>query len=99
MGTLAALVPVLGLLAGVIVAKLVPYELKQGEKYFKLLQHTLLIFVIGTIVWQRMNAQPLNIGVPVFLFFIPVGTRYHKNYVLLSGIAAAYIIIASISTV
>ena len=94
MGTLATLAPVLGLLAGVIVAKLVPYELKQGQKYFKILQHTLLIVIIGTAVWQRINAQPINIEVLVFLFFIPIGTLQHKNYLLLSGIAAAYIVIS-----
>ncbi len=94
MGPLAALAPVLGLLAGVIVAKLVPYELKQGEKYFKMLQYALAIAIIGTAVWQRVNEQAINLEVPIFLFLIPVGTLYHKKYKLLAVIAAAYIIIA-----
>ncbi len=95
MGTLAHITPVLGLLAGIIIAKLVPYELKQGEKYFRILQYALATVVIGTAIWQRVNNQTTNIDVPIFLFLIPVGTLNHKKYLLLTGIAAAYIIIAS----
>ena|SRR3990172_7401426 len=94
MGTLAHITPVLGLLAGIIIAKLVPYELKQGEKYFRILQYALATVVIGTAIWQRVNDQPTNIDVPIFLFLIPVGTLYHKKYLLLAGIAAAYIVIS-----
>jgi len=89
MGTLAHLAPILGLLAGLIIAKLVPYELKQGERYFLLLQNALLVLVIGMAVWQYFNSQ-LNLEVPLFLFFIPVGTRYHKRYLFLACIAIAY---------
>ncbi len=96
MGTLAHITPVLGLLAGIIIAKLVPYELKQGEKYFRTLQYALAAAVIGTAVWQRVNNQTTNIDVPIFLFLIPVGTLYHKKYPLLAVIAAAYIITASL---
>jgi len=94
MGALAHLAPILGLLAGLIIAKLVQYELKQGEKYFRLLQHLLLVLVIGTAVWQYYGNQAINLDVPIFLFFIPVGTRYHKRYLFLGCIAIAYGIIA-----
>ena len=94
MGTLAHLAPVLGLLAGLIVAKLAKSELKQGEKYFQFMQHILFVAIIGIAVWQRLKEQPINLDVPLFLFFIPVGTRYHKKYLLLAGIAIAYSIIA-----
>ncbi len=94
MGTLAHIAPVLGLLAGIITARLAKSELKQGEKYFKILQYALGIAVIGTVVWQHINEQTINLDVPIFLFFIPVGTRYHKKHSLLAGIAAVYIIIS-----
>jgi len=99
MGTLAALAPVLGLLAGIIIAKLTTYELKQGQKYFKLLQYALLLAVVSTAVWQHVNGQPINVSTLIFLIFIPVGTLHHKKYWLLTGIAAAYILITAILTV
>ncbi len=80
MGTLAHLAPILGLLAGVIIAKLVPYELKQGEKYFKILQYVLGIAVIGIAVWQKIKMQTINVDIPLFLFLIVVGTRYHHSF-------------------
>ncbi len=94
MGTLEHFLPVLGLLAGLIIAKLTPEELKQGDKYFRFLQYALLIVIIGTAVWQKVNSQTINLHIPIFLFFIPVGTLYHQKYKLLAGIAAAYIIIS-----
>jgi hypothetical protein len=93
MGTLEHFAPVLGLLAGVIIAKLTPYEFKQGKKYFKILQYALLVAVIGTAAWQKINSQEINLHIPIFLFFIPVGTLHHKNYKIIAGIAAIYIII------
>ena len=94
MGTLAQIAPILGLLAGLIIAKLVPYELKQGKKYFRLLQHGLFIAIIATAIWQRVNKQTIDVNALIFLFFIPVGTLHHKKYLFLAGIAAAYIIIS-----
>jgi hypothetical protein len=94
MGTLANIAPILGLLAGLIIAKLVPYELKQGKKYFIPLQYALLIAVIGMTIWQKLNGQKIDISIPAFLLFIPVGTLHHKKYLLLAGTAAAYIIIS-----
>ena len=96
MGTLTHIAPVLGLLAGIIIAKLVPYELKQGEKYFRALQYALVTTIIGMAVWQRVNNQAINLDIPAFLLLIPVGTLHHKKHLLLTGIAAVYIIIASL---
>lgn len=90
MGTLAQLAPVLGILAGYIVAKLTPYEFKQGQKYFRFLMYALLAVVIGTAAWQHTSGKPIDIAVPFFLFFIPAGTIYHKNYKVLLSIAAVY---------
>src|SRR5574342_330604 len=90
MGTLAQLAPVLGLAAGCIVAKLTLYEFKQGEKYFRFLMYALLAVVVGVAVWQKTRGQQLELAVPFFLLFIPVGTLYHKKYVVLLGIAIVY---------
>ena len=94
MGALAHLAPVLGILGGLIAAKLAPTELKQGKKYFKILQYLLFIAIITTAFWQRINKQAINVDAITFLFFIPIGTLYHKKYLLLTGIAILYIIIA-----
>jgi len=66
MGTLAALSPLLGLLAGVIVARLAKYELKQGKPYFILLQHALLAGIAGALLWQFRTAA-IVIAVGLFL--------------------------------
>lgn len=92
MGTLAHLAPVIGLLAGFIIAKLTPYEFKQGQKYFKILMYALALVVIGTAVWQYAHKQPLDVTISLFLFFIPFGTVYHKKYSFLIGAAAVYIV-------
>jgi hypothetical protein len=91
MGTLASLVPVLGLFSGALVAKLTLYEFKQGEKYFKLLMCALLAVVIGIAVWQYVHGSQIDVAVPFFLFFIPFGTVYHKKYAILISTAAVYI--------
>jgi hypothetical protein len=97
MGTLASLVPVLGLFSGALVAKLTLYEFKQGEKYFKFLMYAMLAVVIGAAVWQRARGPRIELAVPFFLLFIPVGTLYHNKYAVLIGTAASYIIGALIS--
>src|SRR5574341_954445 len=94
MGTLAQLVPILGILAGFIVARLTPYEFKQGEKYFKYLMYALLITVIGIAVWNYVKEQNIQLEVPIFLFFIPFGTLYHRRYLLMVGAAVIYAAIA-----
>jgi len=58
MGTLEALTPLLGLLAGIIVAALAPSELKDGKPYFILLQHLTLASILVALLWEA----------PVFAF-------------------------------
>jgi hypothetical protein len=94
MGTLANLAPIFGLLAGYIIAKLTPYEFKQGQKYFKMLMYALALAVIGSAVWQYAHKQSLDVAIPFFLFFIPFGTVYHKKYAFLIGAAVVYAAIA-----
>ena len=90
MGTLAQLAPILGILAGCIVAKLTPYEFKQGEKYFRRLMNALVIAIIGVAVWQYTHGHDIQLEVPIFLFFIPFGTLYNKRYLLLGSAAVVY---------
>ena len=68
MGTLAALDPLLGLLAGALVARLAKNELKQGKYYFILLQHALLASIAGVLLWQSKIAA-LAIGLLLFIIF------------------------------
>lgn len=92
MGTLAHATAVLGLLAGVIVAKLAKPELKQGQKYFTFLHHFLLTALIAVGVWQKVHGLKLNLDVLIFLYFIPLGTLLHNKYKILIGIAVLYLI-------
>ncbi|PIN76257.1 hypothetical protein COV18_00460 [Candidatus Woesearchaeota archaeon CG10_big_fil_rev_8_21_14_0_10_37_12] len=66
MGTLSvilsAIAPVFGLLAGVIIAYFTKEELKQGEKYFRLLQHVLLSAIFVILFWQ-FTWQAVILGV------------------------------------
>ncbi len=94
MGTLAQVAPVLGILAGFIIAKLTPYEFKQGEKYFRRLMYALAIVIIGVAAWQYTHGHGMQLEVPIFLFFIPFGTLYHKRYLLLGSAAVIYAAIA-----
>ncbi|MEM3153943.1 MAG: hypothetical protein QW165_00015 [Candidatus Woesearchaeota archaeon] len=94
MGTLESFVPILGIFAGCIIAKLTPYELKKGEKYLKLLMYLLLSNVIGIATWQYMHRVQVDVAIPFFLFFIPFGTLYHEKYNVLISVAAVYTAIA-----
>lgn len=94
MGTLAQLAPILGILAGCIVAKLTPYEFKQGKKYFRRLINALVVVIIGVAAWQYMHGHDIQLEVPIFLFFIPFGTLHHKRYLLLGSVAVIYAAIA-----
>lgn len=91
MGALAQALAVLGLLAGLIIAKLAKPELKQGEKYFKFLHYALLITIIAVAVWQQVHGLKLNLDVLIFLYFIPLGTLLHNKYKTLIGIAVLYL--------
>jgi hypothetical protein len=52
MGTLAAIMPILGLIAGGIVSWLAQSEIKPGQKYFLLLQHALLGLILAVLLWK-----------------------------------------------
>ena len=58
------LIPVLGLFAGAIIAKLAHEELKDGHPYFVLSQHVLLASIIGIMIW---NIPGIIVSVLFFL--------------------------------
>lgn len=72
MGTLTALLPIIGLISGKILAKLTPSELKQGKKYFQLAQHFLL--AVTTAVLFGNHIYSLIIG--AFVFTVLWKTKY-----------------------
>ena len=65
MGTLASLAPILGFLAGTIIARLTKSELEPGKKYFVLLQHALIAVIAGVLSWQS-PISALVIGLLLF---------------------------------
>jgi len=65
MGTLVALVPLLGLLVGVVVAHHTKSELKQGQPYFVLFQHAIIASIPVMLLWKDWQVA-LAIGVILF---------------------------------
>ena len=59
---LSTIAPILGLLAGVIIAHFTKEELKQGEKYFRLFQHVLFSAIFVILFWQ-FTWQAVILGV------------------------------------
>jgi hypothetical protein len=53
MGAIANITPILGLLAGNIVAWLARSELKDGKKYFIFLQHILISTIPVVLLWDN----------------------------------------------
>jgi len=70
METINAILPILGLLAGTIIAYLTKEELKSGYKYFVLLQHLLLAITIAMIAQKIIYAIPIAIGLFLIQYFI-----------------------------
>ncbi len=74
MGTLAALIPILGLPAGIIVAILAKSEIKQGTRYFQLSQHILLGCTAGALALDFGYATATAAG--AFVFAILFYTKF-----------------------
>lgn len=73
MGTLATIIPVLGILAGQIIALLAKTEIKPGKKYFKILQHALLALILGALFW---NVKTIAIISAIILFVVLKITKF-----------------------
>jgi len=69
METISTLLPILGILAGMLIAYLTKEELKPGKKYFILLQHLLLAIIIAALFPIRY-AIPIAIGLFLLQYLI-----------------------------
>ncbi len=90
MGALAALAPLLGILAGIIVTQLAKSELKDGKKYFIILQHALLAIIFATLIWKWQMTATIA-GVLIFGFLWK--TKF-QHYIELMPILAVPAILA-----
>lgn len=66
MATLAALAPITGILAGIIVAHLAKKEIKPGQKYFQLLQNALIAIIAIVWLWE-IKIIAITAGIIIFL--------------------------------
>jgi len=66
MGPLEEIIPILGVLAGLIVAFLAKSEMKPGQKYFQISQHVLLGVIVGALAWNFGYSTAIAAGVLVF---------------------------------
>ena len=67
MGTLAALAPLLGLLCGIILARIAKSELKEGHRYFILSQHVLLAGILTAVLWYYAPLPAIGVGALLWL--------------------------------
>jgi len=67
MGTLATLTPLLGLLCGIILARIAKSELKDGHHYFILSQHVLLAGILTAVLWHYAPLPAIGVGALVWL--------------------------------
>ncbi len=72
MGALAAAAPILGLLAGAVIARMASYELTNGRKYFVMLQNALFAVIIASLLW-KYRAEAIIISTLLFLYLQKTG--------------------------
>ncbi len=70
MGALASLLPVLGLVAGLIIARFTKSEIKTGRKHLELLQKALLATIAGTMLWNFGIFISAPWGIVIFLLIL-----------------------------
>lgn len=75
MGTLTALVPLLGILIGAILPKLAPSEITKGKPYFQTLIH-FIFSVIVAIIASTYNKWYALIGAAIFLLNWKLNINY-----------------------
>ncbi|MBW2969584.1 hypothetical protein KY319_00470 [Candidatus Woesearchaeota archaeon] len=95
MGTLATIMPVLGLMAGQILGWLAKTEIKPGKKYFRILQHALLAIIIGALFW---NVKTIAIISAIVLFIVLKITEF-KHPIGLTALLAIPVIINPITQI
>ena len=87
MGTLSALLPITGILAGIIAGWLAKKEVKQGQKYLLLLQHALLGAMVTALFWQ-FTIYAIFAGIVTFILFFIVNFKHPMIISALTAIPA-----------
>jgi hypothetical protein len=75
MGTLTALVPLLGILIGAILPKLVPEEINKGKPYFQTLLHFMFSIMVALIA-ATYNKWYALIGAAIFALNFKLKINY-----------------------
>jgi len=90
MGTLIALTPLIGILIGLITARLAKSELKDGKKYFILLQHIALSGIAVVLMWQYNMMYAGIAGILLFSILWKVKFEHPIALTPLLALAANY---------
>lgn len=87
MGTLAAIMPILGLIAGGIASWLAQSEIKPGQKYFLLLQHALLGLILAVLLWKVPMIAVIS-GIVLFVILWATNFKHPVGAMTLLAIPA-----------
>ena len=90
MGTLIALMPLVGILIGLITARLATSELKEGKKYFILLQHITLSGIAVVLMWQYNIVYASVAGILLFAILWKIKFEHPIALTPLLALAANY---------
>jgi len=90
MGTLVALTPLVGILIGVITARLATSELKEGKEDFILLQHIALGGITTVLMWQYSMVYAIIAGILLFAILWKIKFEHPIELTPLLALAANY---------
>jgi len=97
MGTLTALVPLLGIIIGAILPKLAPSEITKGKQYFQKLLHFMFSVIIA-IIAAAYNKWYALIGAAIFALNFKLKINYPTYIIPLFAILVITYPILTIST-
>ena len=89
MGTLATIMPILGLIAGGIASWLAQSEIKSGQKYFLLLQPALLGLILAALLW-KVPIMAIIAGVILFVVLYATNFKHPIGLTTLLAIPAIF---------
>jgi len=94
MGTLAAILPILGIPAGIIIAHFTQSEVKAGKKHLQLLQHVFLCTTLAISAWQSepivlLRYATIMVSALLFLGLVMKKVEQHLFFVPILGIVSS----------